>query len=284
MINFMQTVQKGAQFMKRHNKSAILVTRSDDSVKGIVTERDITRRLVAVGKNAEQTYLEDIMTTTPQMLFPNSRVRDVLKFMREKNYRHMPVADDSMVYGIVSIRDIYSCLSRLLQTQKKTPSFVQAWKKPFLSLATMNSNLIFLPPGATVLEAARLMLDKKVGAILIMKSSKLRGIITERDVAFKVIAEGLCPETTILSQVRTKHLHTVGMEASSEGILQLMEANNCRHIPIMDGDKVNRVVSMKDVDEFLQDYMEAGFSGSRILRVLNKTMKHLWFKPKLKTH
>ena len=273
MINYAQTARKGAEFMKKHDIGAVLVSRTDYSTKGILTDRDITRRLVADGLDPDKTFLEEIMTAAPMVVAPKSRVRNVLKLMREGNFRHMPVVDDNAAYGIVSVRDIYSAMLQRLQGASEKQRAKAIMQTSILPRVIDGQHLIHLPPSATVCEAASLMQHHSIGAVLVMKGEKLKGIFTERDVNFQVVAAGLSPDTTPLSKVRTKDLVTVNLDDGCEDVLQKMEARNCQHMPVFDGDRLVGVVSMRDIDNFLQIHIERRFGVSPIQRVLEPVMR-----------
>ena len=75
---------------------------------GIITERDMTSRVVAAGLNPETTSCVEIMTGNPDTLSPDDTASDALAMMRERNYRHLPVVKGERVVGMVSVRDLYA--------------------------------------------------------------------------------------------------------------------------------------------------------------------------------
>lgn len=103
-----------------------------------------------------------------------------------------------------------------------------------------------LSPDATVREAARLMADKRIGAILVVDQSELAGIFTERDGLFRVLAEGRDPETTTLADVMTAKPVTVGPDDLLADALRLMRDIGFRHLPVVQDGALIGIVSLRD--------------------------------------
>ncbi|MEI7610399.1 MAG: CBS domain-containing protein, partial [Rhodospirillaceae bacterium] len=93
---------------------AVLVQAGGDLL-GIVTERDINYRLVAIGRDPAGTGLADIMTKNPKTMAPETPVIDALNVMQKNGYRHVPVIEDGKVIAIVSLRDIFLEVRRSLE-------------------------------------------------------------------------------------------------------------------------------------------------------------------------
>jgi signal-transduction protein with cAMP-binding, CBS, and nucleotidyltransferase domain len=99
----------------------------------------------------------------------------------------------------------------------------------------------------TVASVARRMADLHVGAILVLHDDELRGLFSERDLMKRVVLERLDPEKTPVSEVMSTDLATVDELASIEDAMELMQANNCRHLPVIRGSSVVGFLSMRDL-------------------------------------
>jgi CBS domain-containing protein len=108
------TVREAATLMADNRIGTVLVTK-DGKLEGIFTERDITVRIVAQGRDPETTQLSDVMTRKLDIVSPDDRPVDALERMRERGFRHLPVVDGKSVVGIVSIRDLYAEVKRELE-------------------------------------------------------------------------------------------------------------------------------------------------------------------------
>ena len=98
----------------------------------------------------------------------------------------------------------------------------------------------------TVSEAARLMKEAGVGALLVLRKERLVGIFTERDVLIRVVAEGRDPVHTRLSDVMTHDPDTLPPEKPFGHALILMREHGYRHVPVVDHGRPVGVVSMRD--------------------------------------
>ncbi len=98
----------------------------------------------------------------------------------------------------------------------------------------------------TVHEAARLMRETQVGALIIVERGRVVGIFTERDALFRVLAEGLDPEITPMSTVMTADPLTVHPDRPFVYALHLMHENGFRHVLVAENGRPLGVVSARD--------------------------------------
>jgi CBS domain-containing protein len=99
----------------------------------------------------------------------------------------------------------------------------------------------------TVLEAARLMKKKSVGAVMVVDhNGSLVGIFTERDAVFRVLAEGRDPKTTRLADVMTPQPQTIAPEKPFGHALLMMYESGFRHVPVVEDGKPVGMVSARD--------------------------------------
>ncbi len=108
----------------------------------------------------------------------------------------------------------------------------------------------------SVSEAARLMAERNVGAVLVLDAHALIGIFTERDVVFRVVAKGLDPKLTPLQDVMTPSPISLGPKASYGHAMLLMHENGFRHIPVVeDGHPIGIVSSRNAMDPDLEEFV-----------------------------
>ncbi|HET6274161.1 MAG TPA: CBS domain-containing protein [Bacteroidota bacterium] len=119
---------------------------------------------------------------------------------------------------------------------------------------------------ATVQVAVEYMAEKNIGAVSVMDGSRLVGIFSERDVINRVVSKGLNPRATPVESVMTSNLVVAGADETHESCLRKMKQANCRHLPIVEGDKLLGFISLRDLllveisekddnIEFLHNYM-----------------------------
>jgi CBS domain-containing protein len=112
----------------------------------------------------------------------------------------------------------------------------------------MTADPIVLDADATVAEAARCMRDRDVGDVLVRSEGRLCGIVTDRDLVVRCLAdEGADPRRQPLAELCTQDLLTLPPDADVEEAVQLMQENAIRRIPIVDGEQPVGIVSLGDV-------------------------------------
>lgn len=119
-----------------------------------------------------------------------------------------------------------------------------------------NQELTCLPPCATVRDAATLMAEKRIAAVLVTEGRTLKGIVTERDMTTRVVAAGLDPDTTPLSSVMTADPDTLEPSATALSALDLMERRHYRHLPIAVDGEVVGMVSIRDLFAVVRAHLE----------------------------
>ena len=98
------SVLEAVRVMSDFHIGAVLVV-DDGHLGGIFTERDALARVMAAGKDPTKTSLSDVMTKNPRTAIPQMSAVTALFIMRDGGYRHLPVAEDGEVKGIISMRD-----------------------------------------------------------------------------------------------------------------------------------------------------------------------------------
>jgi CBS domain-containing protein len=120
-----------------------------------------------------------------------------------------------------------------------------------------DQNPLVLPPQASVLEAARHMRERRVGAVLVIDhDASLVGIFTGRDAVDRVLAEGKDPAETRLAEVMTPAPGTLTLRHTAIEALRLMQDARCRHLPIVHEGKVVGIVSRGDFRGLEQDRLD----------------------------
>ena len=99
----------------------------------------------------------------------------------------------------------------------------------------------------TVADAAKLMRDKDFGGVLCMDGDEVKGFLTDRDIAVRVVAEGKDPSSTTVSEVATTELHTLSPDDSVEDAIELVRKHNVRRVPVVEGAKPVGIVSIGDL-------------------------------------
>ena len=100
-----RTVLEAARYMMEHNVGAVPVLRNGE-LAGILSERDIMNRVVAVGRTPGTTAVSEVMTANPRAVAADETIEECLFIMREFGFRHLPIVEGKEVKGLVSLRDV----------------------------------------------------------------------------------------------------------------------------------------------------------------------------------
>jgi CBS domain-containing protein len=124
-------------------------------------------------------------------------------------------------------------------------------------LANKGNNVLTVSGSASVLEAIGIMSDANVGAIVIQDGEAPAGIFTERDYLRKIALKGLSSKNTVVSDVMSSPLITVGLSDMTDAAMETMTDRRCRHLIVTDGGKMVGIVSLGDLVKRLLHEKEA---------------------------
>ena len=112
----------------------------------------------------------------------------------------------------------------------------------------MTSNPRTIEPSTTVQEAAKLMRDEDVGPIPIVENGSVSGIVTDRDIVLNVVAEGVDPTSTPVSQIASRDLITIDPEQTLDEALRLMGQHQVRRLPVCEEDgRLVGIIAQADI-------------------------------------
>jgi CBS domain-containing protein len=109
----------------------------------------------------------------------------------------------------------------------------------------MSSDLLTVGANVSIVEVARVMVDRNVGAVLVLEDGRLTGIMTERDV-MRAVARGLRDDARV-ADCMTTNPETIGPDDTTEHAVVLMLHGGFRHLPVVQGDNLVGVISIRDL-------------------------------------
>jgi CBS domain-containing protein len=168
--------------MKKSNLGGLPVVDDGRAVKAIVTERDIVNLFAdrTSGVTVAQLMSEKVVTALPK-----TTIFEAEKTMAGEGFRRLPIVADGRVAGIITAMDIvrfFGCGEAFAYLRSGT--IIQVLNNPALEIASKTVTTV--EPDVDVGQAAKVMREKNIGAMPVVKNEKLVGIITERDF-FKII-------------------------------------------------------------------------------------------------
>lgn len=113
-------------------------------------------------------------------------------------------------------------------------------------------------PDASVEHVAKLMRDESVGSVVITEDERPVGIVTDRDLTNRVLADGIRPDSVAAGDVMTSDLHTVGQDTGFYEAAELMGEHGIRRLPVCsdEDDTLLGIITVDDLNELLSDEHE----------------------------
>ena len=109
----------------------------------------------------------------------------------------------------------------------------------------------------TIAEAVAEMNKKRIGCIVILDAGRIAGIFTERDVLRRVVGADIDPKTTLVADVMTRNVHTIGPETTVEQTMALFAEKRCRHIPVVENGQLKGLISIGDISRWIAETSKA---------------------------
>jgi CBS domain-containing protein len=133
---------------------------------------------------------------------------------------------------------------RQLEKGRASMGMIRLGKKPPLTVTV----------GESVLQAARAMTERSVGAATVLQDGEVVGVVTERDVMKKVVAAGLKPEATLVRDIMTSPALSIHLKTTVADAAELMRKHHIRHLIVLD--EKEKLVGMLALRYLLYDLMD----------------------------
>jgi CBS domain-containing protein len=111
----------------------------------------------------------------------------------------------------------------------------------------MTEDLVTLPADASVVDASREMQQRDIGDVLVVDGDRLIGMLTDRDIVLRAIAEGYDPNDTPIGDVATMDIATLSPDADLGEAVAIMREAAVRRVPVVDGERPVGIVSIGDL-------------------------------------
>jgi CBS domain-containing protein len=100
---------------------------------------------------------------------------------------------------------------------------------------------------ASVVDAAREMRDGDVGDVIVTRSGQVSGMVTDRDIVIRAVAEGRAPESTPVGEIATEDVRALEPSQSIDEAVQAMREHDIRRLPVVDGGRPVGILSLGDL-------------------------------------
>lgn len=266
------SVHEACRRMAARRVDALLLTDSNALLCGILTDKDITTRVIARELNLEETPVSKVMTRNPVFVLSDTLAVEALQKMVQGKFRHLPVVENGEVVALLDIaKCLYDAIARMERAAEKgkaiaaavegveknwgtsasgTNTFIETLRERMFrpSLSTIipeNSKIVTVSPTDTVLVAAKKMLESRISCAVVSLENKPRGILTSKDVLMRVIAQNLSPESTSVEKVMTPNPECAIVDTPIVDALHTMHDGKFLHLPVVDRD--GNIVAVVDV-------------------------------------
>ncbi len=238
---------------------------------GIVTERDVLKKIVAEGRSYKTKAVE-IMSYPIYTIDADARIKEAARIFNLLRIRRLPIVEGNKIVGMLTARDlakyyifVFDDFMRMLrdeESRKTNPLIIPVEK--------IIHEKTVLPADVTVYEAAKVMKAKNIGSVFIDKGEgdsveKRYGILTERDIFYKVVAENRDPKDVLAAEVMSPELKVV-MRAD-ECICDASKYANLydiRRLPVKKDNEIIGLLTTRDIAKF------SAFAFSMILEKLRE--------------
>ena len=181
-VNASKKISDAIELMKQRNLGGLPVVDDEYRIRAIITERDIANMFA---NRISDIMVAQLMSERVVTALPKTTIFEVERTMTTQGFRRLPITSADKLVGIITTMDII----RFFGTGEvfkylKSGTMTQVLNTPALEIAT--TEIATTKPNADVGQAAKIMREKNIGALPVVKNEKLVGILTERDF-FKII-------------------------------------------------------------------------------------------------
>lgn len=124
---------------------------------------------------------------------------------------------------------------------------MEGWIMKSISDMIRDRPIFSVERNQTVADTVRYMAEKNIGAVPVLNNDRLVGVFSERDVVRRVIARGLNPADLIVGDVMTTKIVVAEWDEDYDSCLKKMQKAHCRHLPVVKGDQLLGLVSLRDL-------------------------------------
>ena len=134
-----------------------------------------------------------------------------------------------------------------MEVPSTNPDYLLPYRTIKQVLAAKATDVFSVASNASVLSALQLMVEKNVGALLVLDATKLVGTFSERDYARKVVLAGRTSVDTPVRQIMTTDVVSVTLDQTIPECMELMTDKRIRHLPVLENDRVIGILSIGDL-------------------------------------
>ncbi|MCW3997072.1 MAG: CBS domain-containing protein [Candidatus Bathyarchaeota archaeon] len=232
-INPEASMYEAAKIMGEKHIGSLIVTKYDTPV-GIVTERDLLTKVLALEKNLKTEKIEKVMSYPLVSIGLTTKIKEAAKTMINQKGR-LAVFDAGKLVGIVTASDLIRSLPEIHETEAKVDDF-------------MTKKVITTDEKTSINTVAKIMGKKRIGSVIITKKGKPIGIFTERDLLTTILSKDK-PLTTQVGKKASSPLITQSSGISIHKAAITMTIKHIRRLPIVKREQIIGIITARDLVE-----------------------------------
>ena len=262
-----EQVSHARNLMLKHGYSRILVVDQEGKPVGILTEKDLTRKMRSNGpkwkrRTIDKISIRRVMTPNPVTITPFREVREAVELMIKNDISSIPVTDGDEVVGIITKSELMD-----FYRQKYTGK----WKISDL----MTSEVVTVNENHSIGHVISIMDDQKIGKVIVMRDNEPVGIITSANISFANVED---PETGVsvekiaflrkidgqekrnvrevsmvtAGDIMTNHLIKIEQEKDAASAADIMNQKEVSGLPVVDGNELVGIITKTDIIRGIQ--------------------------------
>ncbi len=224
---------EAAKIMGQKHIGSLIVVKYHTPV-GIVTERDLLSKVLALGLFLGDEKVENVMSYPLAAVSSNSKIKEVARLMINKKSR-LAVFDVGALEGIITASDLIKSLPDVPETEVKVDDF-------------MTKEVVTADEETPVISIARIMGRQRIGSVIITRKGEPFGIFTERDLLTSFLATGRALYTEVGPECSSP-LIMIPAGTSVHRAAATMALKHSRRLPIVKDDKLVGIITARDLVE-----------------------------------
>jgi CBS domain-containing protein len=228
------TMQEAAVVMGKKHIGSLIVTRNSVPL-GIVTERDLLTRILAVGKDPSKETVEENMNYPLITIGSEAEVKEAAQTMNKKKGR-LVIFDQGVLIGIVTASDLIRSMPEVPETQVQVDDF-------------MTRTVVTAEESTPITKVLKTMGEEHIGSVVVTREGKPFAIFTERDLLTKIMAEDKHLDTPV-GDVASSPLITIPSGTSVHNAAATMAMKHIKRLPIVAPDEMLAgIITARDLVE-----------------------------------
>ncbi len=238
------TVTAVAERMRVKQIGCLLVEPDDPTGGpiGILTETDLVRKVLAAGVDPVMATAGQVMASPILTITGDRTMLDASHVMETNHIRHLCVVEAGEIVGIISVRDL---VRSFVDVENGSVSGLDTVYRPLSIL--MATAFATIPSDASLLTAAQLMREKRLGSLLTIEAGEIVGIVTECDLVRKGLAVNRAAAQARVGAVMSSPLLSIDVNRTVRDASKVMAEQGVRHLTVTESGKIVGILSVRDL-------------------------------------